>query len=143
MNIQWLRIGASASLAAFLAACASSGNSTQWQNIGSTSNGNIKISVDKSSIRKNGVLVSFKDRKVVSKPAQERFTDTPAYKTALGEWEIHCANKTYRLVSLQLLNERGQNIFNQRYSAVDIRPMSVMSNGVAQKQYELVCSRKF
>ncbi|SUA30164.1 lipoprotein [Neisseria meningitidis] len=44
----------------------------------------------------------FQDKKVVTNLKQERFANTPAYKTAIAEWEIHCNNKTYRLSSLQL-----------------------------------------
>lgn len=146
MNTQWYRFGMAASLALVLAACASSGGSGSgsgnWQNIGTTSNGNIKIAVDKASIKKNGQLVTFRDRKVVSKPGEEQFANTPAYKTALADWEIHCANKTYRLTALQLLDERGQTVTNQRYTATNLRPMSVMSGSVTEKQYELVCDKK-
>ncbi|WP_416191630.1 surface-adhesin E family protein [Neisseria sp. CCUG12390] len=144
MNIQWYRFGMAASLALFLAACASSGSSGSgnWQSIGTTSNGNIKVSVDKSSIKKNGQLVTFRDRKVISKLSEEQFANTPAYKTALADWEIHCTNKTYRLTALQLLDERGQTVTNQRYTATNLRPMGVMSGSITEKQYELVCGKK-
>ncbi|WP_165007164.1 surface-adhesin E family protein [Neisseria yangbaofengii] len=144
MNMQWYRLSMTASLALILAACASSGDSSggNWQNIGTTSNGNIKIAVDKSSIKRNGQLVIFRDRKVISKPNEEKFVNTPAYKTALADWEIHCGNKTYRLTALQLLNDHGQTVTNQRYTATNLRPMSVMSGSITEKQYELVCGKK-
>ena len=98
--------------------------------------------MDKSSIKSNGQLVTFRDRKVISKLSEEKFANTPAYKTALADWEIHCGNKTYRLTALQLLNERGQTVTNQRYTATNLRPMSVMSGSITEKQYELVCGKK-
>ncbi|SUA25327.1 lipoprotein [Neisseria gonorrhoeae] len=48
----------------------------------------------------------FQDKKVVTNLKQERFANTPAYKTAIAEWEIHCNNKTYRLSSLQLFDTK-------------------------------------
>lgn len=144
MTIRFLRFGATAALTLILAACATSGQSggSNWQNIGTISNGNIKVSIDKASIKKNGQLVTFRDRKVVSKPSEEQFANTPAYKTALADWEIHCANKTYRLTALQLQDGRGQIVTNARYTATNLRPMSVMSGTITEKQYEVVCGKK-
>lgn len=144
MNIQGFRLATATALALFLTACASSGNSGggNWQSIGTTSNGNIKVSVDKSSIKKNGQLVTFRDRKVISKLSEEQFANTPAYKTALAEWEIHCGNKTYRLTALQLQNEHGKTVTHERYTATNLRPMSVMNGTITEKQYEMVCGKK-
>lgn len=143
MNIQYLRLAAGAALISFLTACASSGGvGGHWQNIGTTSNGNIKVSVDKSSIQRNGALATFRDRKVVSDSNEERFVNTPRYKTAIGNWEMHCSNKTYRLTALQLLDEHGQTLTNERYTATNLRPMSVMSGTITEKQYEMVCGQK-
>ncbi|MCP1660067.1 YgdI/YgdR family lipoprotein [Neisseria perflava] len=143
MNLRLLTSGVAVSLAFFLAACASSGDKGgNWQNIGTTSNGNIKVSMDKSSIKKNGSLVTFRDKKVISKPSEERFVNTPVYKTAIGEWEIHCVNKTYRLTALQLINDRGQTVSNEKYTAANLRPMSVMNGTITEKQYELACGKK-
>ncbi|QEY23891.1 surface-adhesin E family protein [Neisseria animalis] len=125
-----------------LAACATDNKGGNWQQIGTISDGNIKVAVDQSSIKKKGVLVSFRDRKIIVKPGEERFNNMPAYKTALSDWEIHCTNKTYRLTALQLLNERGQTLSNQQYTATNLRPMSIMHGTVTEKQYELVCGRK-
>ena len=73
---------------------------------------------------------------------EERFVNTPAYKTAIGSWEIHCSNKTYRLAALQLMDEHGRVISNQSYTPTSIRPMSVMSGTITEKQYETVCGHK-
>ena len=142
--MQISRLAARILPAVLLAACASSGPSVSgdWDNIGTISNGNIKVALDKSSIKKNGVLVTFRDKKVVSKMSEESFSNTPKYKTAIGEWEIHCTNKTYRLTALQLLDERGQVVSNQKYTAVSVRPMSVMNGTLIEKQFETVCGKK-
>ena len=144
MNVRFLKTGLATSMILLLAACASSGSGSggNWQSIGTTSNGNIKVAVDKSSIKKNGALATFRDRKIINKLSEERFVNTPAYKTALADWEIHCTNKTYRLTALQLINEHGQTVSNEKYTATNLRPMSVMSGTVTEKQYELVCGNK-
>ena len=144
MNRKHLSLCAAALAALLLNACETvgTGSGSNWHNIGTISNGNIKVAVDKSSIRKNGNLVTFRDKKTVAKMKEERFVNTPAYKTALADWEIHCANKTYRLTTLQLIDERGQTVSSQRYSAVNLRPMSVMGGTITEKQYELVCGHK-
>lgn len=136
-----LRYAAAASLTALLAACASTGPSVSgsWKEIGTTSNGNIKASIDTASIKRNGSLATFRDKKTVLKPSEERYVNTPAYKTAVGEWEIHCTNRTYRLTALQLLDEHGKVLMNERYTAAGLRPMSVMSGSITEKQFEAVC----
>lgn len=141
--MRWINLGATALAAILLAACSSSNSpSGNWQTLGTTSNGNIKVYVDKSSIKRNSPLVTFRDKKVVSKLNEERFVNTPAYKMAIGDWEMHCQNKTYRLTALQLINDRGTVMTNEQYTATDLRPMSVMSGSITEKQFELVCQKK-
>lgn len=141
MNIRTLSPAVAPLLAVLLASCASTGPnvSGSWKEIGVTSNGNIQASIDAASIHRSGNLATFRDKKTVLKPSEERYVNTPRYKTAVGEWEINCRNKTYRLTALQLLDERGQVLMNQRYTATDLRPMSVMDGSVTEKQYEAVC----
>lgn len=137
-------LAASVAAALILAGCASTGPSVSgnWKDLGTSSNGNIKNAIDKGSIKKNGNLVTFRDKKTVLKPAEEKFANTPKYKTAVGEWEIHCTNKTYRLTALQLLDEKGTVVTSQRYTAAAIRPMSVMNGSVTEKQFEEACGKK-
>lgn len=144
MNKKIIRYSSITILTTLLTACASSGggNGGNWQSIGSSSNGNIKIFIDQSSIQKSGQLVTFRDKKVVSKASEESFANMPQYKTAISTWEIHCANKTYRLNALQLINEQGKVIANEKYTATSLRPMSVMNGTVTEKQYEQVCNKK-
>lgn len=147
MNIKQLSLISTVSAVLLLSACettttAPGGISGNWDNIGTISNGNIKVAIDKNSIKKNGVLATFRDRKTVVKMKEENFNNTPAYKTAVGNWEIHCSNKTYRLTALQLLDEHGKVISNHTYTATNLRPMSVMTGTITEKQYEAVCGNK-
>lgn len=142
MNV--FRFSAAAAVALLLAACAGTSGpsvSGSWEKIGTTSNGNIRAYIDKASIRKNGNLVTFRDRKVVQKTDEERYVNTPKYKTAVGTWEMHCTNKTYRLTALQLLDEKGTVLLNQTYTAAGIRPMSIIGGSVNEKQFEMVCGK--
>ncbi len=135
-----LRYSAATALAALLAACATGPNvSGSWKDIGTTANGNIKAAIDTASIKRNGQLATFRDKKTVVKPSEERYVNTPAYKTAIGEWEIHCRNKTYRLTALQLLDTHGKVLMNERYTAAGLRPMSIMNGSITEKQFEAVC----
>lgn len=138
-----LRHAPSLAAALLLAACASTGPSVSghWKDLGTTSNGNITTAIDTGSIRKNGNLVTFRDKKTVKKPGEEQYANTPKYKTAVGEWEIHCTNKTYRLTALQLLDEKGTVLLNQTYTAAGIRPMSIIGGSINEKQFEAVCGQ--
>lgn len=138
MNIKRFSLAATIFAALMLSACETTTTSSgggSWTNIGTISEGNIKVAIDRSSIKRNGALVTFRDKKTVSKLKEERFVNTPAYKTAIGSWEIHL-NKTYRLAALQLMDEHGRVISNQSYTPTSIRPMSVMSGTITEKQYE-------
>lgn len=127
----------------FIGACSSiSGDHARWENIGTISNGNIKVFINKNSIKRNGNIVSFQDKKVVSNLRAERFVNTPTYKTAIADWEIHCKNKTYRLAAIQLFDERNTSVTHQSYTATDIRPMGIMTGTMTEKQYEIACGNK-
>lgn len=143
-TVRILRRTAAVTAALLLAACAANGPtvSGNWKDIGTTSNGNIKASIDMDSIKKNGHVVTFRDKKTVLKPNEERYTNLPKYKTAVGEWEINCQNKTYRLTALKLLNSNGSTLTDERYTAVNLRPMSITLGSITAKQYETVCKRK-
>ncbi|EPF8092425.1 TPA: surface-adhesin E family protein [Neisseria meningitidis] len=125
-----------------ITACSTPDKSARWENIGTISNGNIHTYINKDSVRKNGNLMIFQDKKVVTNLKQERFANTPAYKTAIAEWEIHCNNKTYRLSSLQLFDTKNTEISTQNYTASSLRPMSILSGTLTEKQYETVCGKK-
>ena len=142
MNIyRLIPFGSAAALALLLASCASGpkveGN---WKELGATGNGNISAAIDQNSIKRNGNLATFRDKKTVLKPGEERYVNTPKYKTAVGEWEINCRNKTYRLTGLQLLDESGQILMNEKYTATHLRPMQIMEGSLTEKQFQAVCS---
>ena len=134
MNIKRFSLAATVFAALMLSACETTTTSSgggSWTNIGTISEGNIKVAIDRSSIKRNGALVTFRDKKTVSKLKEERFVNTPAYKTAIGS-----------LAALQLMDEHGRVISNQSYTPTSIRPMSVMSGTITEKQYETVCGHK-
>ena len=140
-----LRLSSTLLFLSLLAACSSTGGphvAGSWEHIGDTNNGNIRAYLDKDSIKRNGQFVTFRDRKVVVKPEEERYVNTPRYKTAVGEWEIHCSNKTYRLVSLNLLNDDGGSVMQQNYTSVNLHPMPISNNTLTDKQYQFVCNKK-
>lgn len=80
-----LHLGCSLLLLSILAACSSTGGGPHvagnWEHIGDTNHGNIRAYIDKNSIKRNGQFVTFRDRKVVVKPEEERYVNTPRYKT--------------------------------------------------------------
>lgn len=142
--LRFCRRAAAAAFALALAACAGTSGpsvSGSWEKIGTTANGNINAYIDKGSIRKTGNLVTFRDRKVVQKPDEERYVNSPKYKTAVGTWEMHCTNKTYRLTALQLLDEKGTVLLNETYTAAGIRPMGIINGSINEKQFEMVCGK--
>lgn len=136
-------------LTAFLTACGTSASPNissaippmagSWKHLGATNNGNILVSYDTASIRKNGDFTLLRDRKIVINPALEKFTNTPHYKIAVNDWEFHCRNRSYRLAATQFLDEKGKIVSAQRFTPVQIRPMPISSGTIAQKQFELVC----
>lgn len=132
--------GLLALLILLLTACAAPSGSLiggDWQHLGNVQNGNIRAYVDKKSVKRVGQVVTFQDRKIVSNMNQASFLDTPRYKTALGEWEIHCANKTYRLNRIQLLNEQGNVIQQHQYTTMVFQKIQAAS--IAEKQWAWAC----
>lgn len=144
MNAQRaLRLSATALVAALiLAGCPANVPQAggDWHNLGEAGNGNLMLALDKNSIRRNGPLVTFRDRKIVVDMKNERFVNVPPYKTAISTWEMHCANKTFRLVSSTLYDDKGKIISEETYTAVDIRPMAVPPNSLTDEQRKIVCA---
>lgn len=139
-----------ASLAVVLAACGGGGAKKvttsippmagSWQHLGATHNGNVLISYDTASVRKNGDFMLLRDRKIVVNPALEKYDDkTPRYKIAVNDWEFHCRNQSYRLAATQFLDESGKILLAKRFTPVEIRPMPISAGSISQKQYALVC----
>lgn len=130
--------------ALMLAACVSTSPNVagNWQSIGETHNGNIRVYIDSNSIRRNGNTVTFREHKVINKPALEQFTNLPAYKSSVSEWEIQCAAKRYRLLSMQLFNERQQPVLQHQYSgASSLKAVDIPANSLIAQQAQAVCGR--
>ena len=137
------RLLAATALISLLAACSTTGGpgtEGNWSRLGETGNGNIRAYIDKDSIVRNGDVVTFRDRKVVVKPSEERYANTPPYKTAIGTWEMNCRAKTYRLTQLLLVDKEGKPLTDQKYTASQLRPMQVMAGSITEKQYQAACS---
>ena len=62
MNIKRFSLAATVFAALMLSACETTTTSSggNWTNIGTISEGNIKVAIDKSSIKRNGALVTFR-----------------------------------------------------------------------------------
>lgn len=126
--------------AVLLAACGTPQTpSAHWQEVGLSGNANVRHAVDVASIRRQGDLALFRDRKTVTDPAQEHQHPMPPYKVALGQWEIDCRRHTFRLLTLQLLDARGQTLAQYQYTAQDLPARPIVAGSAAAKQQALVC----
>lgn len=114
----------------------------EWQIIGVSPNGNILHEVDLLSIRREGPLTVFRDRKTIFNPRKENFLNTPQHKYSINMWEADCQAKTYRLRSMALLDESGRQLLARQFSLDEIKPMPVVRQSAAFGQVELVCSRQ-
>ncbi|WP_230369967.1 hypothetical protein [Paludibacterium denitrificans] len=100
MNYRVLALMAAASI---LVSCASAPTSTlshrparppvnqpsaDWENTGVSPNGNILNELDKLSIKREGTLVTFRDRKTIFNLKKENFLSTPRHKVSIntGRW---------------------------------------------------------
>lgn len=140
-----LRWGLCVCGALWLAACSLSGGpgvSGNWQEVGLSGGGNVRHAIDKGSIRRQGALAMFRDKKTVINMAQEHYGNTPAYKVAVSDWEMDCTRKTFRLTALQLLDAQGKTIGQYRYTSAQLRPMAAVRGSATEKQFEQVCGGK-
>lgn len=110
-----------------------------WKDIGRIHQNNIVVSYETSSVRKVGETGYLRGRKIVIDPRKEAYEDTPRYKIAVGDWEFHCKNRTYRLASLQFLDERGVLIKQVDFTPTQIRHMPLTSNTISEKQFKIAC----
>ena len=83
---------------ALLAACAGDGSSKNpamkaqgsWKEIGKINEGNIDVSYDTGSLKRQGNTATLTDRKYVHKPSKESYRNTPEYKYAISQWMFQC-----------------------------------------------------
>lgn len=135
---------------AILVACSSNGSFNKnsmaaqghWQNINRIHNGNIEISYDTGSLKKQGNTVSIRDRKIVRDTDKETYHDTPNYKIAIGDWEFHCTQRTYRLVALQFWDNKKNEIAKHQFAPNEIPSMPIMQNTPTQALFDIACHNK-
>lgn len=119
-------------------AAASQANA-DWQNLGVSPNGNILNELDRLSIKQQGSLVTFRDRKTIFNLKKENFLSTPRHKTSLNSWQIDCAAHTFRLLDMQLFDENGRQIASFSYNDSQIKAMPVVQNSASYQQMLQVC----
>ncbi|NHR08174.1 hypothetical protein HA052_23565 [Chromobacterium haemolyticum] len=110
-----------------------------WQNLGVSPNGNILNELDKLSVRKQGQVVSFRDRKTIFNLKKENFLSTPRHKVSINTWQIDCSQRTFRLLDMVLFDENGRQIASFTYNDAQIKPMPVVQNSASYQQMLLVC----
>jgi hypothetical protein len=113
--------------------------SADWDNLGVSPNGNILNEIDKLSIKKQGALVSFRDRKTIFNIKKENFLSTPRHKVSLNYWQIDCTDKTYKLTGMILFDENGRQVASFTYNDSQIKPMPVVQNSASFQQMQYVC----
>ncbi|MCP1293007.1 hypothetical protein NK214_22775 [Chromobacterium sp. S0633] len=110
-----------------------------WQNLGVSPNGNILNELDKLSVRKQGQVASFRDRKTIFNLKKENFLSTPRHKVSINTWQIDCSQRTFRLLDMVLFDENGRQIASFTYNDAQIKPMPVVQNSASYQQMLLVC----
>lgn len=121
------------------AAAAAQPASADWQNLGVSPNGNILNELDLLSIKRQGALATFRDRKTIFNLKKENFLTTPRHKTSLNTWQIDCSQHTFRLLDMTLFDENGRQIASFTYNDAQIKSMPVVQNSASYQQMLLVC----
>ncbi|MBV8680734.1 MAG: hypothetical protein JO338_09845 [Aquitalea sp.] len=110
-----------------------------WENLGVSPNGNILNELDKLSIKQQGTIVTFRDRKTIFNLKKENFLSTPRHKTSINSWLIDCSARTFRLTAMVLFDENGRQIASYTYSDSQIKAMPVTQNSASYQQMQYVC----
>ncbi|AXK39194.1 surface-adhesin E family protein [Crenobacter cavernae] len=110
-----------------------------WHNLGVSPNGNILNELDERSIRRQGSLVTFRDRKTIFNPKKENFLSTPPHKYSINSWQIDCSARTFRLMAVALFDENGRQTASYTYNDAQIKPMPVVQNSASFQQMQFVC----
>jgi len=114
---------------ALLAACAGDGSSKNpamkaqgsWKEIGKINEGNIDVSYDTGSLKRQGDTATLTDRKYVHKPSKESYRNTPEYKYAISQWAFQCDARNFRITQAQFFNDKGVSLAKHQYSAGQTR----------------------
>lgn len=139
-------------LAGLLAGCATppasssrgssgSGNvpTADWENLGVSPNGNILNEIDRLSVRHQGNLASFRDRKTIFDMSKENFLSTPRHKVSINSWQIDCSAQTFQLTAMILFDENGRQVASFTYNDSQIKPKPVVPNTASYQQMLYVC----
>ena len=113
-----------------------------WKDLGDIRDGNIRAAYDTGSIKRSGDTVRLRDRKIVLKPEKESDHNTPRFQTAIGEWELDCKKRTFRLLEIHLWDENKKLVSHRKYTAAQAPARPVVPNSPALKQLELACGSK-
>lgn len=130
-----------------LAACASTPQDPSakaigsWQEVGKINLHNIIVAYDTGSLKRQGNMVSVRERKIVQKVEQENYLNLPEFKTAVSEWELDCTKRTYRLKNAQFWDKNGKNIAQQQYSARQVPAMAIVKNTPAESLLQIACKK--
>jgi hypothetical protein len=114
--------------------------SADWENIGVSPNGNILHEIDKLSVKHQGDLVTFRERKTIFDLKKEDFLHTPRHKVSINSWQIDCKASTYRLLSMNLFDETGRQVASFTYNDNQINPTPVVPNSASYQQMLFVCT---
>lgn len=110
-----------------------------WHNLGVSPNGNILNEIDKLSVRRQGSVVTFRDKKTIFNMKKENFLSTPRHKYSINTWQIDCASRTFRLTSVTLFDENSRLVASYLYNDSQIKPMPVVQNSASYQQMLFVC----
>lgn len=134
-------------LTILLTACATQnpGNTSpaltgKWLPLGESASSNVQYALDKTSIKRQGNIVQFRDRKVIRNPQQHYYSNTPAYKTAVSVTQMDCSHKNFRILEVELFDQSGELLRQDHFSDTDLRPMGITNGSAAEQQYKAVCS---
>ena len=131
-----------------LAACASDGGSKNpamkaigsWKEIGKINDGNIDVSYDTGSLKRQGNTATLTDRKYVHKPSKENYRNTPEYKYAISQWAFQCDTRNFRITQAQFFNDKGASLAKHLYSGSQTRYESALHDTPAASLLNIACA---
>lgn len=115
---------------------------SNWQNLGVSPNGNILNELDQLSFKRDGSLVTFRDKKTIFNPKKENFLSTPSHKFSINTWQIDCNQRTIRLLAMALFDEGGRQIASYTYNDAQIKATPVVQNSASFQQMKFVCGNQ-
>lgn len=132
--------------ALWLAACASAPKEPSaqatgaWKDIGAIHQGNITIAYDTGSLNIQGNKATLRERKIVQQPKNENYLNLPEFKTAVGEWEFQCKQRTYRLIKMDFWDNHGKIIAQHNYLPGEVPAAAIVPNTPTEKLFAIACT---